>query len=76
LNKRRDLKELSLELPKDKKTELSMPKLLSNSVSKDFWPASAQDLVNQAEPTVIFWKEKSLNFMLKRSNQEKNDCLS
>ena len=60
---------------KDKKTESLTLKSLNNSVNKDFMPASAPDLANQAEPMDIFWKEKSSSFMPRRSNQERNDFI-
>ena len=76
-NKRRDQTELRRELLKDKRAESLTPRLLSNSVNKDFMPASAQDPVNPAEPTDTFWKADNFNSMLRRSNhQEKNDYLS
>jgi hypothetical protein len=73
LNKRRNPTELKRESVKDKKTELLTLKSLSNSVNKDFTLVSVQDPVNQEELTVISWKEKSLNSMPRKSNQERND---
>ncbi len=75
LRKRPDPPELSPESPKDKKTESLIPKLLNNSVNRDFWPASAQGLANQAEPMDTFWKAKSLSSTPRRSNLERNDVL-
>jgi hypothetical protein len=73
LSKRRNPTEPKRESVKDKKTELLTLKSPNNSVNKDFTPASVQDPVNQEELMVIFWKEKSLNSMLKKLNQERND---
>ena len=72
-SKRQDLPELRPESLKDKKTESLIQKLLNNSANKDFSLALAPDRANQEEPTDTFWKEKSWNFMPRRSNQERND---
>ena len=73
MSKRRNPTEPKRESAKDKKTELLTLKSLSNSVNKDFTLVSVQDPVNQEELTVISWKEKSLNSMPRRLNQERND---
>jgi hypothetical protein len=72
-SKRPDPPELKPESLKDKKTESLIQKLLNNSANKDFLLALAPDRANQEEPTDTFWKEKSWNFMPRRSNQERND---
>ena len=76
MRKRPDQPEPKIELTKDKKTESSMARSLSNSVNKDFWPASAPDPANPAELMVISWKEKNLNSTPRRSSPERNDDLS
>ena len=59
---------------KDKKTELLIQRLVNNSVNKDFWLVSAQDQANPEELMDTSWKEENSNSMLKKSNQERNDC--
>jgi len=73
LNKKREAKDPKVESVKDKRTESLMLRLVSNLVSKDFWPVLDQDLANQEGLMDIFWKADSLSFMLRRFNQEKND---
>ena len=72
-NKRKDLKELKIELTKDKKTELLTLKSLNNLVNKDFQLVSVQDQANLEELMDIFYKENNLNSMQRKLNQERND---
>lgn len=52
-----------------------MPKLMNNLVNKDYLLVSVQDLDNQVELTDIFYKEKNLNFIQRKSIKEKNDYI-
>jgi hypothetical protein len=72
-NKNQSPQELWPESQKDKQTERSTLKLLSNSPNKDYWPALDQDPDKAAELTDISYKVNNLNSTQKRSNQERND---
>ena len=53
-------------------TERSMPRLRSSSVSRDFWPASAQGLGSAGESTGTSWRARNSSSTPGRSTRREN----